>query len=148
MKWNGTVSQVGSSHIAIRLANAKPTQAMSSHANRRRGHSEDAVASSAIDPIPHAAHGPDQLRPELGPQSADVDVDHIGPGVEVVPPDRREQLLLGDRLASVPHQLAEHEKFALGKRDRAAAAVGLAIDHVELEASDRELGRGTTAGGD
>jgi hypothetical protein len=40
MKWNGTVSQVGTSHIATTLASAKAPQATSSQANRRRGHSQ------------------------------------------------------------------------------------------------------------
>jgi hypothetical protein len=47
MKWNGTVSQVGTSHIATRLASAKGPQATSSQANRRRGHSQRVAMSLA-----------------------------------------------------------------------------------------------------
>src|SRR5215467_11971858 len=50
------------------------------------------------------AHRLDQLEPQLGPEPPDTNVHHVGPWVEVVPPDRREQLALAHRLARVVHQ--------------------------------------------
>src|SRR6266487_4886325 len=100
MKWNGTVSQVGTSHIPLRLATAKPTQATSSQPNCRSGQSTRLRTPSAtIDLVPLASHRPDDLRAELGPQSPHVDVHHVGPGVEVVLPHGGQQPLLGDGLA-------------------------------------------------
>src|SRR6266511_3259530 len=119
MKWNGTVSQVGTSHIPPRLATAKPTQATSSQPNCRNGQSRRLRTPSAtIDLVPLAAHRPDRLRAELRPQPSHVDVDHVGAGVEVVLPDRGEQPLLGDGLARMLHQLAEQQELAFGQRHR------------------------------
>src|ERR687885_2714704 len=116
MKWNGTVSQVGPTHIAPRFATANPAQATSSHGTRCSGHSQRLAASSAIiDPVPLATNRSDHFRAELGPQPGDVDVDHVGAGVEVVPPDRGEQPLLRNGLAGVSHQLAQQKELALGE---------------------------------
>src|SRR6266545_6514190 len=93
MKWNGTVSQSGASAIATRLAMANPTQTRSGQ-KRRSGQPKD---SAPGDSIPLTSHGRDHVGAELGPEPAHVDVDHVGAGIEVIPPDRRQQPLLGDR---------------------------------------------------
>src|SRR6266496_3558650 len=107
MKWNGTVSQVGRSAIATRFATANPTQARSIHSRYSSG---QAQRSARIDAVPLAPDRADGVGAELGPQPADVHVDHVGARVEVVVPHRRQQALLGDGLAGLTHQLGSEER--------------------------------------
>src|SRR4030081_1851913 len=62
-------------------------------------------------PVPGTAHRLDQVEPEFRPPPPHADVDHVGAGVEVVPPDRRQQLIFGDRMTSVPHELPEAQEL-------------------------------------
>src|SRR6266536_1625253 len=117
MKWNGTVSHSGTSTIATRLATANAPQTMSGH-HCRSGQAE----RSTRDAIALTPHGQDRLHPELRAQAADVDVDDVGAGVEVVSPDGREQPLLGDGLPLVLHQLAQEQELAVGEGHGTGAA--------------------------
>ena len=60
-----------------------------------------ASRSTAVEPVAHAAHGGDRVGAELLAQVADVDVDDVRAGVEVVAPHVVEQLLAGEHLAGV-----------------------------------------------
>src|SRR5439155_7684980 len=97
MKWNGTVSQLGSSSIASRLTSEKKTQAMSIRRSRF-GHSSRSIR---IDAVPNPTHGRDRFGAELGAKPPDVHVDDVRPGIEVVAPDRGQQALLRDRAPAV-----------------------------------------------
>ena len=59
---------------------------------------------SRVEPVAHAAHGLDRVGAELLAQVADVDVDDVGAGVEVVPPHVDEQLLARQHLAGVAQE--------------------------------------------
>src|SRR5215472_18417427 len=70
----------------------------------RRGRSQPWAACrggwpSGCEPISLTAHRLDQFEAQLGPQPADADVHHVRARVEVVAPDRCEQLALAHRLA-------------------------------------------------
>src|SRR5919109_3723390 len=114
MKWKGTVSHCGTSAMATRLAAAKTTQATSSQPEV----SSWCQRSRDGDAIPLTSHGGDRGGAELGPQPAHVDVHHVGARVEVVAPHRRQEPLLGDDPAGMPHELAEEQELPLGQRHR------------------------------
>src|SRR5215467_10472399 len=139
MKWNGTVSQCEKITIAARLVTEKATQATSTQATRpwwkrgrcsgqrspggrcgqcmRHGHGCGQVwagcrgsGSSRCELITLTTNRLDQLEAQLGPEPPDTDVHHVGAGVEVVAPDRREQLALAHRVARVFHQLPQQQE--------------------------------------
>src|SRR5580700_7572914 len=83
------------------------------------------LARSGSEPITRTAHRFDQVEPELGPQPPDADVHHIRSGVEIDAPYRRQQLVLGDRLARMLHELPEHHDLQPRQRHRARPGVGL-----------------------
>src|SRR5204863_8695017 len=103
MKWNGTVSHVGMTSIAARLANENATQATSIHRSRC-GHS---IASGRIEAVPHPADRGDHVRTEFRAEAADVHVHNVRSRIEVVPPDRRQQPLLRDRAPRVSAPLLQ-----------------------------------------
>src|SRR6266849_4121677 len=84
-------------------------------------------------PVPGTAHRLDQVEPELRPQPPHADVDHVGAGVEVVPPDRRQQLIFGDRMTSVPHELPEQQELQPRQGYGSLSDVGLQPADVEAE---------------
>src|SRR5215470_17831458 len=59
------------------------------------------------EPISLTAHRLDQVEAELGPQPPNADVHHVRARVEVVAPDRGQQLALAHRLARVLDQLSQ-----------------------------------------
>src|SRR5215831_6476825 len=140
MKWNGTVSQCEKITIAARLATEKTAHAASTLAtgpwNRGqrspggrcgqrmyRGRSQPWAACrrgwpSGCEPISLTAHCLDQFEAQLGPQPADAHVHDVRARVEVVAPDRGEQLTLAHRPARVLHQFAQQQEFQPGQRDR------------------------------
>ena len=59
-------------------------------------------------------HRLDQFEPELGADPPDAHVDHVRSRVEVVAPDRGEQLALGDRLPGVLRELAQQQELQPG----------------------------------
>src|SRR5438034_890769 len=141
MKWKGIVSQVGQSSIATRFAAANANHAASTAPKRL----------SRGEPVPAMPHGLDRgLRAELLPQPPDADVDHVGPRIEVVPPDVREQALARHDLALVqdgePVELREQQVKddevvpSPGGLLNAGAAVGRAVDGeaFSLEAAGQE----------
>src|SRR5215471_19332342 len=67
--------------------------------------------------VPGTSHRLDQVESELRAQPPDAHVDHVGAGVEVVAPDRGQQLVLRHRVARVPHKLAEQEELQAGEGD-------------------------------
>src|SRR5580658_9942662 len=85
------------------------------------------------EPITRTAHRLYELESELGPQSPDADVDHVGSRVEVDAPDRGEQLLFRYRLTGMLHQLPEHHDLKPGERYRPGAGVGPQPPEVEHE---------------
>src|SRR2546423_5882922 len=109
MKWKGTVSQSGMTSIATRFAIANATQAPSTHVKRCVGH----CRSGAIDAVPLPPDRLDDVDPELRPQPSDVDVDHVRAGIEVVPPDVRQEPFLRDRLAGLLNQFLQEQELPL-----------------------------------
>src|SRR5580765_1163397 len=122
MKWNGTVSHEGMRSIAARLATENRTQATSIHRSRF-GHSS---ASGRIEPVSNPTDRGDRVRTELRAEAANVDVDHVGPRIEVVAPDRRQQPLLRHGASRMPHQLLKEQELSVGERDRPATVIDLA----------------------
>src|SRR5712691_2681661 len=133
MKWKGTVSQVGTSCIATRLAAAKTPHATLSHSPRPPGR-----RSGRVEAIALSSHGDDRLRAELLPQAGHVDVDHVRARVELVAPDRRQEVLLGDGLSRVADQLPQQQELALRERDGPGAVVDLPAHQVDPQAADLE----------
>src|SRR5258708_14464976 len=96
-------------------------------------------------PVPGTAHRLDQVEPELRPEPPHADVDHVRAGVEVVSPDRCQQLILRDRMTSVPHELPQQQKLQPGEGNGTLAHVGLqpADVHAEFPAPQRLAARTT-----
>src|ERR1700730_9913616 len=122
----------------MRLATAKIAQAMSTHSSPRSGHGQ---RSASVNPIALAPYRFYPLAADLGAQTADVNVDHVGAGVEVVTPDGGEDPLFGDRLSRIRHQFAQQEKLPLGQLHASEFTVRVPADQVEGEAADDESGR-------
>src|SRR5690554_3976631 len=95
---------------------------ISTHASRRRG---------SLDAVADAADGGDQVGAELLAQVADVDVDDVGAGVEVVAPHVREQLLTRQGLTAVADQ-------HLGERELARRQLDLAVPGIRPTAAQVE----------
>jgi hypothetical protein len=68
---------------------------------------------------------------ELASEISDVDVDHVRSGVEVVPPDVREQLLSGQHLAGMTHERLEQRELPCRQLDR--SVLGGRASRVEVE---------------
>src|SRR5512132_258295 len=135
MKWNGTVSHEEMMSIAARLASENSTQATSIHRSRF-GHSS---VSGRIEPVSHPTDRGDRVWTELRAEAANVDIDHVRSGVEVVTPDRREQPFLRHRASCMPHQLLEEQELSVGERDRPATVIDLAPDQVERRRANHQL---------
>src|SRR5512133_3716986 len=121
MKWNGTVSHVGMSAMTARLARANATHAMSTQLSPF-GHSN---RSRRIDAISLSPDGPDELGSELGPEPSHVDVHHVRPGIELIPPYGGEQALLRDGASGVSKELLEQQELSIGQRNGPRAHVHL-----------------------
>src|SRR2546423_15658551 len=91
MKWNGTVSQSGHSHMARRFRAANKPQATLTTTGRWAGQSE---RSARCKLVALSAHRFDRLLPQLRPQPADVHVHDVRSRLEGIAPDRGEQPLL------------------------------------------------------
>src|SRR5438477_12944559 len=103
MKWKGTVSQSGNTSMAARFRPEKTIQAMSTQCRPKR----PSTVSGCIDAVSLAPDGDDRPRAELRAEPPDVDVDHVRLGLEVIPPDRRQEPFLGHGSPRVSHQLAK-----------------------------------------
>src|ERR1035441_541331 len=77
--------------------------------------------------VADVTHGLDRIPlvrvAELAAQVADVDLEHLGAGVEVKAPNGVEDLLAGENLIGMAHQVGEH--LELARRQLHLAAVAL-----------------------
>src|SRR3954454_2253026 len=120
MKWNGIVSQLGTSPMATRFARANAAHASSTRLRRS-------------DPIPAMPHRLDRrIRAELLPQPPDADIDHVRARIEVVAPHVGEQALTAHHFALVQHEVVEEAKLAVRE---------LAHDLAEPRLPPREIER-------
>src|SRR6185295_3840902 len=80
---------------------------------------------------------------ELAPQSADVDVNDVGAGVEMIVPHLLEEHGAGDDAAFVAGEIFEQQIFARLQFDLPAAAPDRPRQRVDFEVADRDamLGR-------
>src|SRR5262245_12342020 len=122
MKWSGTVSQSGNSHMAMRFATANRPQATLTATGRRAGQS---VRSARCKLVALSAHGLDRILSKLRPQPAHVHVHDVRSRLEVIAPDGGEQPLLRHDDARALHELPEQQRLALGERNGAVPQLGL-----------------------
>src|ERR1700675_3918480 len=99
-----------------RLATAKIAQAMSTQSSPRAGHGQRSIS---LNSIPLTPYGLDRVAAYLGTQPADVDVDHVGAGIEMGAPDGGQDSLLANGFAGARNQLPQKQKFTLGKLNSA-----------------------------
>ncbi len=78
---------------------------------------------------------------ELAPEVADVDVHNIGPGVEGIVPDGGEDLLSGEYLARVTHEVLEERELAGGELDLLLPAQDAPAEKVHLQITGLQPGR-------
>src|SRR6266705_3581093 len=79
-----------------------------------------------------------QFEPELRAKPPYADVDHVRAGVEFEPPDRGQQLALGDGPAWMLHQLPEQQELQPSEGHGAVADVGLQPSHVQHQVTRPE----------
>src|SRR6476469_137395 len=125
-KWNGIVSQLGSTTMKATFAAANTTHPTSTEYLRSQS-----IAGMA-DRLDRGVGA------ELLAQSPDADVDDVRPGVEAVPPDVREQALAAYHLAGVLHEMAEQPELAVGQVADEVAEASLPSRDVELEPAAAE----------
>src|SRR6266498_2765550 len=106
MKWKGTVAH----WLKIRMPHAfTPTKIHHPTSMRwcRKPRASRSPHSGGleINAIADAPYRRDDIRPELLPQSSDVDVHNVCLRVEVVAPHRRQQARFGHTRPGVLHQL-------------------------------------------
>src|SRR5689334_4267876 len=120
MKWNGTVSLPGTSHINA----ASSTAAAAQPPIRSRLVVGDAIADIAyrLDPV-----GPVQL----GAEPANADVHDVGARVEVDAPDVVEQLAAAAHLAVAADQVLEQQELPVRQFHLAVRELGPVHPHVE-----------------
>src|ERR1700688_2917594 len=137
MRWKETLSQLGNMNMKSRLTRAKIVHAMSiarggygqpkagrrGRRGRRGAGGSFSAASARHELIALTPDRLDQFEAELGAEPADAYVHHVGSRVEVVAPDRREQLALGDGVPGVLRELAQQQELQPGEVHRAAADV-------------------------
>src|SRR2546423_15416251 len=97
--------------------------ATSIHKKRRVGQTRP---SARVNPVALPPNCLDRLSTDLGAQSPDVDVDHVGPGIETVTPHRSKNPLLADRLAGAGHQLAQQKELAFREQGPSEFTVSMA----------------------
>src|SRR5690348_2580 len=80
---------------------------------------------------------------ELSPKPADVDVDDVGAGVEMIVPDLLEKHCPGHDPSLVACKIFEQQIFARLEVELLAAALHASRERVDLEVADRQpvLGR-------
>src|ERR1700730_9030467 len=87
--------------------------------------------------VPRTAHGMNHgHRPggvELLPETADMHVDHVGPFIEPIVPDRLEEHRAADYLALVAHQVLEQPVLARQQSYGPPGAGDFALEQVELQ---------------
>ena len=71
-------------------------------------------SGNVLEPIAHAAQRDEPLGTELASQVPDVDVDHIGTGVEVVAPNVAQHLFTRQYLSGMPQKCLNEREFPRG----------------------------------
>jgi len=130
MKWKGTVSQRPQTTIATRLTRAKPTHPASTQGKPWRGQFRRSADRDAMTLSPQHL---DRALSKLGAQPPDVDVNHVGAGIEAISPDPFQQQLVAQRLTATSHQLPKQQELPLRQRHRAGARVGAPGHQVERQ---------------
>ena len=77
------------------------------------------------------SHSSDHVHGHLQSKPPHVDVDHIGPGVEVVAPDLGEQLLPRADIVAMTDEVRKQEKLSTRKRNDAVVDLGFPPAQVE-----------------
>src|SRR6516164_6986777 len=105
MTWKGIVSHDGESTISTRQQTDSAAQPSSSRSGRGQA-------------IAGMSHRLDRtFRPELLAQAANAHVDHVGAGIERVPPHLREQALAAHHLACMHGEVVQEPELAVGEVD-------------------------------
>src|SRR5919201_7062502 len=76
-------------------------------------------------------------RRKLAAQVADVDLDHVSPRVEVIAPHGAQDLLLGEHLSGVAHEVGEQLELTSRERDGYATSFDAPGEEVEPDAGHR-----------
>src|ERR1700753_1199371 len=97
---------------------------LSSTRGTRAGPGARSVTEGLDQAVSGPAQGLDAPGPELLAQVADVDIDDVGPGVEVVAPDVAEQLLARQHLTRVAQERLGQRELAGRQLDGAGADRG------------------------
>src|SRR5690606_15468500 len=98
--------------------------------------------SRSRQPVADPANGLDLSGAELLTEVADVDIDHVGAGVEVVSPYSTEQLFAAENLAGVAYELLGQGELAGAEFDINCADAGATGAHVQMQLAVRQIDRG------
>src|SRR5204862_7729461 len=101
----------------------------------KAAHSSSGQRRLMREAVTSMANGLNSGLPELGAETADVDVDDVGAGIEGAAPDVLEQLGARADLALVEHEVLEKQELPRRERDGPLADVGGATVRVEGHAA-------------
>src|SRR5262245_53679762 len=139
IRWYGIVSSPGIATIAASITTANAASAESTSTaplilRRRDGAGGGAAtASGGLDLVTDIAHRVNDVSWQLATQPRHAGVHHVGPRVEVVAPDLRQQLLPRTGCACPAHQEQQQQELAMRELARLPAGEQLAASHVQRE---------------
>src|ERR1019366_4204946 len=117
------------------------TSAIASASCARSPPGSSRLATRHAQPVADVAYCLDRVRlafvAELASQVADVDLQHFGARVEVKAPDRVEELLAGEDLVGVAHQILEHLELTRGQLH--ITSIALHTSGAKIHANARDL---------
>src|SRR5690348_7495878 len=110
--------------------------------SRHRSEAGRRVLIRAIEAVPHRADRHDRrvvrVAAELAAQIADVDVDNVRPWIVVVAPYGAEDLLAGEHVPAISHQVDEELELGRGQADELATAPHLPGEQIDVDAPGAE----------
>src|SRR2546423_4798068 len=136
MVWVAIIERLGTCRLdeppeAVAVPARTSSQALPLLARRAIPTGQRPALAEPVADRPHGLDQPGSLLPELGPKTADVDVDGPCPAVVLVPPDARQELLAGEHLARVggeePQELVLHVREVEGSAGH-RRLVGLEVE--------------------
>src|SRR6266542_1534145 len=92
----------------------------------------------SFEPISDISHRLDEIGTQLGPEPADVHVNHVAPGIERQTPHVRQELFPGAHFTLLAHQMLKEEEFTFGQAHGPLPGIGHPANQIEGKPSSRE----------
>src|SRR6476619_2564928 len=142
MKWYGIVSSPGITTMAAAMAVANTASMTSTASGRVRKpcsglrRSRARAVSGALKLVTDMAHRLNNVDGKSPAKPGDARVHHVRPGIEVVAPELRQQLLPRAHATSATHQVGEEVELTVRELDGFALHGQLTPSHVQDHRTD------------